>query len=114
MFFCYNTLVMYATTSLPSVYHKFRDNPENDGYLLAFGVGSFFEFLKSDAHRINEALPDVKVVNENGCDKVQVHGLGFFPFCARLKAKGLKVAMVERKAAANHKVNYRVVSRSDE
>jgi len=104
---------MYAATSLASAYHKLRDSPENEGYLLAFGVGPVFEFLKSDAHRINEALPDVRVVNENGYDKIQVHSLGFFPFCARLKAKGLKVAMVERRVATNHKVSYRISSRSD-
>jgi len=105
---------MYAATSLASAYHKLRDDPKNEGYLLAFGVGQFFEFLKSDAHRIHEALPDIQVANENGCDKIQVHSLGFFPFCARLKAMGLKVAMVGRRVAANHKVSYRVVSRSDD
>lgn len=63
----------------------------NAGYLLAFGLGDFFEFRYCDAESIVRALPDVRLDDTVDYKLVKVHKNGFFSFVARLAAKGLKV-----------------------
>ena len=101
---------MYAHTSIRDMFRKLKKS--NEGYLLAFGVGDVYEFRYSDAKAIVAALPDIRFDGEVDFKRVTVHKLGFFPFAARLAAKGLKIAMVERRVADN-RVTYRIASRSD-
>ena len=102
---------MYARTSIRDVFRKLKAS--NGDYLLAFGVGEFFEFRYCDADAIHAAFPDVMLDLEVEYSRFIVHNLGFFPFVARLKARGLKVAVVER-SVRNNKVSYRIGLRSDD
>ena len=85
----------------------------NSGYLLAFGLGDFFEFRYCDAEEIVAALPDVRFDDTVDYKLVKVHKLGFYPFVARLSAKGLKVATVAR-SIRKGKPSYRISGRSDD
>jgi len=92
-------------------YRKLKER--NPGYLLAFGIAEYFEFRYLDAKEIHTNLPDVPYDDTVEYDRILVHRNGFFPFCARLMAKGLKVAMVARKKVGG-KVRFEISGRSDE
>ena len=82
-------------------------------YLLAFGLGDFFEFRYCDAEEIVAALPDVRFDDTVDYKLMKVHKLGFYPFVARLSAKGLKVATVAR-SIRKGKPSYRISGRADD
>ena len=94
------------------VYRDFRK--KDPGYIHAFGDAEYFTFYMSDAHRINEALPDVPIERGNRCEQIRVHKLAFFPLAARLKAQGVKVAMVARTLLPSGVYAYEVSGRSDD
>ena len=102
----------YTNLSIQDVFRKIKaDNP---GYLLAFGVSDVFEFRGCDAVAVHEALPDVLFDTEVDFKRITVHKFAFFPFCARLKACGLKVAMVARHRVPGKRVYYEISGKSDE
>ena len=102
----------YTNLSIQDVFRKIKaDNP---GYLLAFGVSDVFEFRGCDAVAVHEALPDVLFDTEVDFKRITVHKFAFFPYCARLKACGLKVAMVARHRVPGKHAYYEISGKSDE
>lgn len=67
----------------------------------------FFTFCMTDAHCVHNALPDLQIEHER-CDFLRIHKLAFFPTAARLKAGGVRVAMVARTKAQNGGYTYRI------
>lgn len=97
-----------------NVLDAYREFQKNDpGYIHAFAAGDYFTFYMSDAHRINEALPDVPIERRR-CEQINVHKLAIFPLAARLKAKGIKVAIVGRTLQPSGDYAYEVTGRSDD
>ena len=61
----------------------------------------------TDAHRVHNALPDLKIEHER-VDFLRIHKLALFPTAARLKAQGVRVAIVARTKAENGGYTYRI------
>lgn len=92
----------------------YRDFHEKDhDYVHAFGDAEFFTFYMAEAHRVHDALPDIPIERDR-CDFIRVHKLAFFPLAARLKATGVRVAMVARKAKPSGGYSYAISGRSDD
>ena len=96
---------MAAKRNILDVYRDFRKKDPSVCY--AFGDAEFFTFYMTDAHRVHNALPDLRIEHER-CDILRIHKLAFFPTAARLKAGGVRVAMVARTKAQNGGYTYRI------
>lgn len=92
-------------------YRELRATDES--YIYAMPGVETFTFYMRDAHRIHDALPDVPI-QKNRVEEIVVHKLAFFPLAARLKAKGVKVALVARELDKDGNFRYWVESRSDD
>jgi len=101
---------MPAKKNILDVYRDFKKRDPNTIY--AFGDAQFFTFYMADAHRIHEALPDMRIEHER-FDFIRVHSLSFFSLAARLKAVGVRVAMVARETMPSGAYSYRIDGYSD-
>lgn len=93
------------------VYRDFKKRDPEMTY--AFGDAQFFTFYMADAHRIHNALPDIAIEHER-YDFIRVHNLAFLPLAARLKAAGVRVAMVARVKSPSGAFNYSISGYSDD
>lgn len=96
---------MAAKKNILDVYRDFRK--EDPSVCYAFADAEFFTFYMTDAHRVHEALPDLRIEHQR-VDFLRIHKLAFFPTAARLKAQGVRVAMVARTQAQNGGYTYRI------
>lgn len=103
---------MARRVDILDVYRDFRKR--DPGYVHAFADAEYFTFYMTDAHRINESLPDVLIERGNRCDQVRIHKLAFFTLAARLQAAGVKVAIVGRTLIPSGNYRYAITARSDE
>lgn len=103
---------MAKRKNILDVYRDFKK--KNPDHLLAFGDAEFFTFYMADAHKVNQALPDMRVERRMNCDIMRVHALAFPQLASRLMASGVKFATVARKISADGNWAYSISGRSDD
>lgn len=93
------------------VYRDFKKRDPEMTY--AFGDAQFFTFYMADAHRIHNALPDVRIEHER-YDFIRVHNLAFLQLAARLKSVGVRLAMVARRLEKAGTYSYAISGHFDD
>lgn len=103
---------MAKRKNILDVYRDFKKRDPD--YIRAFGDAEFFTFYMADAHKVNQALPDVRVERGPQCDILRVHKLGFPLLATRLMVAGVKFATVGRRLSVNGTWIYSISGRSDD
>lgn len=81
-------------------------------FVLAFGDEQFFTFYMADAHRVHDALPDIRIEHER-VDFIRIHKLLFQQLVSRHRITKVAVASVARTKKPDGTYSYRVADRYD-
>lgn len=73
--------------------------------LLAFGVGSMIEFVRSDAREVAR-LAQEQIVRPGGYDAVVIHSAKFFSLVRRLNCMGKSIMLIARQTSPSGKWVY--------